>query len=172
MSQTTDTNAIAFIGLCSEYCAAMEGARESTRDEFIAAMVRLLPRLYISASDLRTAPSLDEEFYIDSVLEEDYYEAVRRAVENLMGPDDTFLEVFEEDMKYSDTPIAASVSECLADIFQVVYNFVETIRNAPDEIVAEALTAVADDFGGYWSQIICNVMRPLNHLRHNAPDED
>ncbi len=40
-----------------------------------------------------------------------------------MGEDDVFLETFEEDMKYSDTPVAASVSESLADIFQPLYNF-------------------------------------------------
>ena len=74
--------------------------------------------------------------------------------------------------KINDTPIAASVSESLADLFQVLYNFVETIKNAPESMYSVALVAVKDDFGSYWSRILCNVMRPLNQLHHNATDEN
>lgn len=174
MEQTIlNTNSLAFIALCNEYCMAIENARESTRDEFVASMLRLLPRIYIATTDLRINPLADDEdAYLESVLEEDYYESVRRNVENLMGADDLFLEVFEEDMKYSDTPIAASVSETLADIFQVLYNFVETIKEAHQSMIEVALVAVKSDFDSYWSRLLCNVMRPLNHLRHNANDED
>lgn len=173
MEQTIlNTNSLAFIALCNEYCMAIENARESTRDEFVASMLRLLPRIYIATTDLRINPLADDEdAYLESVLEEDYYESVRRNVENLMGADDLFLEVFEEDMKYSDTPIAASISESLADLFQSLFNFVETIKEAPQEMILLALVAVKEDFEGYWSRILCNVMRPLNHLRHKN-DED
>lgn len=170
---TLNTNSLAFIALCNEYCMAVENARESSRDEFIASMVRLLPRIYISATDLRVNDLADaEDAYLESVLDEDYYESVRRNVENLMGADDLFLEVFEEDMKYSDTPIAASISESIADLFQVLYNFVETIKDAPQPMIEVALVAVKGDFASYWSRILCNVMRPLNHLNHNSEQEE
>lgn len=89
-----------------------------------------------------------------------------------MGPDDSYLEVFEEDMKFSDTPIAASISESLADLFQVCYEFVETIRDAPDYLVQNALRAVSDDFGSYWSRILCNVLRALNYVRYNSTEQE
>ncbi len=168
-----NNNTLAFIALCNEFCMAIENARECEREEFITNMVRLLPRIYIAANDLKVESLReDEDSYLESVLDEDYYESARRNVENLMGADDMYLEVFEEDMKYSDTPIAASVSESLADLFQVMYNFVETIKEAPQEMIPLALVAIKEDFAGYWSRILCNVMRPLNHLRHNANDED
>lgn len=171
--ETLTTNSIAFIGLCSEYCSALERARESTRCDFVKQMLRLLPRLYIAATDLLAANATtgDEDFYIDSALDEDYYDSIRRTVESLMGPDDTYLEVFESDMKYSDTPIAASVSENLSDLFQVTFNFVETVRDAPADAVRMALGAVAEDFKGYWSQILCNVLRPLNNIAHNIDSD-
>lgn len=165
-----NNNALAFMALCNEYCHALENAREAERDTFTAEMLRLLPRIYISATDLTADPTLLDEPYIDNQLEEDYYEAVRRNVENLYGPDDTYLEVFEENMKYSDTPIAASVSEGLTDLFQVFYNFLHTAADAPDELVMQALAAVKDDFAAYWSAILCNLLRPLNHLRYNSTD--
>lgn len=88
----------------------------------------------------------------------------------LMGENDTYLEVFEEDMKYSDTPIAASVSEGLADLFQVFYNFIESVKDAPSYLVTAALASLKYDFENYWSATLCNVMRPLNHIKYNSPD--
>ncbi|WP_303633405.1 DUF5063 domain-containing protein, partial [uncultured Muribaculum sp.] len=166
-----NNNSLAFIGLCNEYCQTLESARETECDDFIAAMLRLLPRIYITASDLKIDDLGLEEPYIDGRLDEDYYDSIRRSIENLLGPDDTYLEVFEEDMKYSDTPIAASVSEGLADIFQVLYNFLEAIKDVPNELIDQALIAVKDDFQSYWSRILCNVMRALNHIRYNAFNE-
>lgn len=170
-STVLNNNSLAFIGLCNEYCQTLESARETECDDFIAAMLRLLPRIYITASDLKIDDLGLEEPYIDGRLDEDYYDSIRRSIENLLGPDDTYLEVFEEDMKYSDTPIAASVSEGLADIFQVLYNFLEAIKDAPNELIDQALIAVKDDFQSYWSRILCNVMRALNHIRYNALNE-
>lgn len=163
-----ETNAIAFVGLCDEFCRQMEGAREAERNEFIDSMLRLLPRIYISAFDISPDVYLDQEVYIDQALEEDYYDAVRRNVESLFGPDDVYLEVFEEDMKYSDTPVAVSISEGLADLFQVFYNFINTVRDTTDETVSLALQSVAEDFRGYWSQTLCNTFRAINHLKTNT----
>jgi len=174
---TLTPNSLAFIALANEFCQAIENASGSTPASFTTTMTRLLPRLYMSATDLQpavTMPGEDCGFFIDSTLSEDYYESVRLAIENLLGADDTYLETFEEDMKYSDTPISASISESLADIFQVLYNFLDTVRDATDEITNEALQSVKEDFTGYWSQKVCNVMRPLNHLRFSGqldPDE-
>ena len=162
-----NTNAIAFIGLCNEYCSTLENARESEREAFVESMLKLLPRLYISATDLTVNFIEDEEPYIDNVLDEDYYESVRRSIETLMGEHDVYLEVFEEDMKYSDSPVSASISEGLADIFQTLYNFLNTVRDSTDEVTAIALLAVRDDFRGYWSATLCNVLRALNHIAYS-----
>lgn len=170
---TLSPNTVAFIGLCNEYRLAMESARETERAVFVDSMLRLLPRLYISATDLRRDPLLEDEVpYLAEVLDEDYYEAVRRNVESLLGPDDVYLEVFEEDMKYSDTPVAASISEGLADIFQVVFNFLHTVGEATDETISLAVSAISDDFRSFWSGTLCNVLRALNHLRYSQPEEE
>lgn len=163
-----ESNSIVFVGLCDEYCRELEGAREAERDEFIDRMLKLLPRIYISAYDILPNVELDDEVYIDQALEEDYYDAIRRNVETLIGPDDVYLEVFEEDMKYSDTPVAVSIAEGLTDLFQVFYNFINTIRDTTDETVELAMQSVAEDFNGYWSQILCNTLRALNHLKVNS----
>lgn len=166
-SSSLPANSIAFIGLCNEYCTAVTAADESEPDAFIAKMLRILPRIYISASDIPEDELLAGDGYVDDAMDETSYTDLRDRMAALLGDNDTYLETFEEDMKYSDTPIAASISENLADIMQVTFNFISTVRQAPVEAIPAILAAVKDDFNTYWSQIICNVLRPLNHIRYN-----
>ncbi|MBJ2183441.1 MAG: DUF5063 domain-containing protein [Muribaculaceae bacterium] len=165
---TLSNNEIAFLALANEFCATMENARESERDDFVGAMLRMLPRIYIAAADLRRDDTAISDAYVADALEEEYYDAVRMRVAELLGEDDTYLEVFEQDMKYSDTPIAASISEGLADLFQVFYNIVQTARDATPELIAELVPVMRDDFADYWSQTLCNVLRALNKLYYST----
>lgn len=160
-------NAIAFIGLCKDYCNAIEQSASVEPQDFVKEMLRLLPRLYISATDLPSASDgfEPEDVAIEDAMDEEYYNQIMGRLAALLGEDDTYLEVFEQDMKYSDTPIGASISESLADIMQVIYNFFTTVREAPTELIPGILLTMKTDFENYWSQTLCNVMRPLNQIR-------
>ncbi len=85
-SSLLNNNALAFIALSNEYCQALESARESERIPFVENMLRLLPRIYISATDLQLNQFLAEDAYLEGRLDEDFYDSVRRGVENLLGP--------------------------------------------------------------------------------------
>lgn len=159
-------NDLAFIALCNEYCSAVENAAMSEQFGFIDTMLRLLPRLYISANDLKSELFISETSFIPQALDENTYDQLRLRMAALFGEDDTFLEVFEEDMKYSDTPIAASVSESLADLFQVFFDFLEACRDVPNQIMKEAIAAVRESFADFWSQTLVNVLRALNSIKY------
>lgn len=157
-------NSIAFIGLCNEFMQAVGNTEQSEPDDFVKEMLRLLPRIYISATDLDANEEADVE--IIDAMNEDYYNSIRNTLESLFGENDTYLEVFEEDMKYSDTPIGVSISEGLADLSQVFFNIIETVREAPTELIPSMLASAKYDFENYWSRVLCNVLRPLNQLRY------
>lgn len=112
-------------------------------------------------SDYRDADSGDS---VNEVLDEDAYTIVRDNIAAIMGSHDTFLETNVEDMRYSDTPIASSVSECLADIYQSAYDFVATAKELPAEMLPELLSDMKIRFRDYWSETLCNVLRILNSL--------
>jgi len=170
-------NSISFIALCHRYCVALESLADGSAvepDAFCRSMLYLLPRMYMTAFDLHPAgKELEQETdYRDTVgcdaisdmLDEDSYTAVRDNVAAVMGSHDTFLETNVEDMRYSDTPIAASVSECLADIYQSTYNFVATARVVPSSMIPDLLADMKAQFRDYWSETLCNVLRILNSL--------
>lgn len=161
---------LSITAMASQYCVALETARQTEKEDFVAEMLNLLPRLYLEFSDLEvsgSASAFEDEEYFPSYVDEDFYDSIRRNVESVFGPDDVFLETFEEDMKYSDTPIAASISECLADIFQPLYNFISIVKESGGEQTRGAYKECREHFVEYWSQTLCNVMRALNHLRYN-----
>ena len=159
---------IALTSLAADYCAICESAGEMDKGEFVDRMLDSLPRIYWEFFDISSdLTSLEEPGYGASYVDEDYYESIRRHIEALLGPDDVFLETFEEDMKYSDTPIAASVAESLADIFQPLFNFISVVKDTEGESLTEAYMQCKEDFESYWSQTLCNVLRALNHIKYS-----
>ena len=162
-NSSLNPNSLAFIALANEYCHALENIFDyDDRQAFIAEMLRLLPRLYMSASDIKNTDNTDS--FIDSYLNENDYDTVRTNVSRMIGEDDTYLEVFMDDMKYSDTPISTNISENLADLYQPLYNLVATVKDATNETINEAISAIKEDFDNYWGQTLCNVLRALHSI--------
>ena len=163
--QDNNTNALyETVALAARYCAEVAAAPQQDKEEFVSSMCTLLPRLYTAFGAYE--PRCDAPDYLTDYVDEEYYNAIRGAVAALMGEDDTYLETFHEDMKYSDTPIAASVSEGLADIFQDLYNFTEAVKESDGEQLEEAYALCRENFRLYWSHTLCNTLRPLNALRY------
>ena len=163
-------NSLAFIALANEYCSAIEKAPEFDKPDFLVQMLKLLPRIYISASDINIKES-SEEYYIEPYLDEDVYNNVRSNIAALMAEDDVFLETFEEDMKYSDTPVSASISEDLADIYQELYNLVASVRDVESEAIHSILITCKEDFAQFWGQTLCNVLRALPSVFYNHDEQ-
>ena len=167
---TFSRNSLMFIAMANEFCHDMERSAEFEREAFIDKMLKMLPRLYMSISDVEDLKEEDEPFYIEYYLQEEVYNDVRNGVYQLMGEDDTYLEVFEEGMKYSDTPIATTISENLSDLYQEFYNLVVTIQNTPTEVAGEILSTIKENFKTYWGQTLVNVMRALHNVKYNESD--
>ncbi len=167
MNNELSPNSLALIALAVEYCKRVEDAPNfDDRDDFIASMLKLLPRLYITATDVDDYSGYSE-YFIDSMLDEVTYDAVREGIAILMAEDDVYLEVFQSDMKYSETPIATSISENLADLYQDLYNFAVSVRDATSDVQQELVGQCKDNFINYWGQTLLNVLRALNQLYYN-----
>lgn len=158
-------NSILFIGLANEYCQTLENCSTYGKTEFVSKLLKLLPRLYIAISDFNEA-EIDDTVIINPYLDEIYYDSIRRKLETIIGEDDTILEVFESDMKFSDTPIAVSISEYLADIFQYLYDFLYAAKDATNDQLNDCMSFCKENFKVFWGQTLCNVLRALHHIRY------
>lgn len=156
-------SSLAFIALTNEYCQLAENSIDYDRNGFVESMIKLLPRIYITIIDIE--PEL--ELYggpINQALDEDTYNAVSGNISALMGEEDVYLEVFMKDMKYSDTPIATSISENLADLYQEFYNLISSLKDLNTDDQREIIAVCKENFNEYWGAILCNVLRALHHV--------
>lgn len=164
------TRLINLVALSAEYCGTVENCQEMEKGDLVNELLGQLPRIYFEFHDIDAGDndSLDEwNVGVSDHLEEEQYESVRMMLAVAFGEDDTYLETFEKDMKYSDTPIATTISENLADIYQPLYDFVVETRESDGENLEEAYRACKDAFRDYWSQTLCNVLRAINAIHYN-----
>lgn len=157
-------NVIEFATVAAETCLFLERARENSKPDFIAKGIKILPLLYLKTILLDDIND-ESEGFLERFVSEDDYLYIKNQVEQILGADDSFLEVFHPDMPYSDTPIAAFISENLADIYQELKDFLTNFQIGEAEIMTSALIACVETFAEHWGQKLLNVLRALHSLR-------
>lgn len=157
-------NVIEFVTVAAETCLFLEHAEDSSRTDFIQKSIKILPLLYLKASLIDIPETVFDDAPERFVTEQDYL-FVREQVEQILGADDSYLEVFHPDMALSDTPIAAFVSENLADIYQELKDFAANYQLADVDVMNDALVACLQAFGEHWGQKLLNSLRALHALR-------
>jgi len=171
MNQTTETtvyskNVIEFVTVVAETCLFLEHTAEHSRNDFISQSTKLLSLLYAKAVVLE-APEAVFDDVPERFVTEDDYQYVREKIEILLGNDNIYLEVFHPQMKYSDTPIAAFISEDLADIYQELKDFAANYRMGVPDIMNDALVVCLEAFAEHWGQKLLNALRAIHALQHN-----
>ena len=155
--------AIEFVTVAVQLCLYLEQSAEQEKDEFIEKMLCMLPLLYLKGKLL---PKSVEEMdgYPERFVSETEYEDMRQMVASKLGSDDAYLEVFVEDMRYSDEPITAFVSENIADIYQEIKDLACNYQTRDEAVMNDALVSCMDGFEQHWGQKLLNVLRALHAL--------
>lgn len=155
--------AIEFVTVAVQVCLYLEQVAEHEKSDFIDKMLCLLPLLYLKA---RLLPKTNEEMdgYPERFVTEQEYEDLRLMVAQTLGSDDAYLEVFMEDMRYSDEPITAFISENIADIYQEIKDLACNYQTREEAVMNDALVSCLEGFEQHWGQKLLNVLRPLHAL--------
>ena len=164
-----DKNTLEFVTVTLEFCALIEAVSSHTVFSFTDKAVKILPLLYLKATLLPVdeEQEWDDEVYTEHFITENTYEAIRQRIAGLLGGYDSYLETFHPDMKYSDMPIAATISEDLADVYQDLGDFVALFRQENEEVMEQALSVCTDNFRLYWGQKLLNALKALHVARFN-----
>ena len=154
---------IEFVTVAAQFCLFMEHAGEREKHDFIDKILCILPLLYLKTRML-AKPEQELDGYPQQFVTEDDYVRVQQMVKDLLGSDDAYLEVYLEDMRYSDEPITAYISEDLADIYQEMKDLAFNYQTADERVMNDAVLACLEAFDQHWGQKLLNVMRPLHAL--------
>ena len=166
-----ERNTLEFVTVALEYCSLIESAGQTTLPDFVDKATKMLPLLYLKAT-LLTDVERDDDIELEFTVTEDTYEAIRNRISVLMGEHDAYLETFHPDMQYSDAPIAAFISENLADVYQDAGNFVSLFRQGNETVMEEAIGICRTNFQGYWGQSLLNALKALHAVRYSVEFSD
>lgn len=170
-----DRNTVEFVTVAAEMCGFLERVSQLKRRDFVDKALKLLPLLYLKVSLLPECERIDELSVPETFVTEVDYEQLRSSIAALLGEKDDYLEVFLDDMAYSDTPIHQSISEGLADIYQVLKDFICVYQLGLDHTMNDALVICQEHFSEFWGQRLVNVMRALHNVKYStetSADED
>lgn len=159
-------DSIEFVTVAVQYCAYLENFTTENEAELTDKLTKILPLLYLKASLVPDTDTVNDEDPEITVTEDDY-NYISSKLYNVFLNNDTYLEVFLQDMKYSETPISASISEDLADIYQDLRNFITVFERGITENMNDALYICIENFKTYWGQKLVNVLRALHSLKYS-----
>ena len=171
-SQTIfDKNVIEFVTVAAEFCAFLERAKRMKRSTFVDTSLKILPLLYLKASMLPKCETIGDEA-LETYVTEEIYEILRINLSGLMADKDDYLDVFVQDMVYSDQPIKKSISEDLADIYQDIKDFIFVFQLGLNETMNDSLAICQENFGTLWGQKLVNTLRALHDVKYNQEQEE
>ncbi len=159
-----------FVTVGVEFCSFLEKTESPSKKEWIKTLAQILPLLYVKATLLPTVETDFDDFLETFVTEEDYM-FVSSKVSEMLGEHDVYLDVFIDDMKYSDRPVSSFISEDVADIYQDIRNFISIYQLGMEESMISALKVCTENFRLYWGQKLVNVLRPLHSLIYKPNDD-
>ena len=162
-------NVIEFVTVCREFCNWIENSEIPLREDFEWKALKMLPLLYLKTSVLEKPETLLDDFLEKFVTETDY-EYIRSRIKTIMGKNDDYLEVFTNDMNFSETPIISTVSENIADIYQDIKDFILNYRTGITDIMNDALIEIITQFETFWGQKLLNVLRAIHQTYYEVND--
>lgn len=164
-------NTVEFVTVAAEFCAYIEQSEGRKRRDFVSTVLKLLPLLYLKASLLEKIEG-EEDFFPEDFVTEHDYEFIRFTLSSVMAEHDDYLDLANDEVRFSDESVVKNISEDLADIYQSVKNFVETYRLGLEANMIEAIAAVVEQFELYWGQTLVNVMRALHRVKYAPLSHD
>ncbi len=164
-------NVVEFVTVGVEYCRLLERAMEYDRNEFVDRCIKILPLLYLKATLLPDGELISDDPAEEFVTEE-AYGIIANTTASILGSKDDYLETFHPEMKFSDTPVLANISEDLADIYQDIKNLTSIFSIGYEPTMNDALIICKDNFASFWGQKLVNAIGALHHIRFDEDDSE
>lgn len=162
-------NVIEFVAVANEYCSFVENYAQVNRSAFIERMQKMFPLLYLKAALL---PEINDE-EVDTpekFVNEVEYNFLLNKISGKLAHYDSYQEVFDEGMQYSEAAIDASIADNICDIYQDLKDFLMAYRMGTNEIMIDALWECQNNYKTYWGQKLVNGLRAIHALRYGDFD--
>ncbi len=165
----TNTGILDFLTISTEFCALVEQAEKQKKKDFVNTLHKLMSLLYVRATLLPATDDVDG--YCETYVTEEDWDFVQNSVATKLGELDTFLSIVEPDNYDNGQEVSVSISECVADIYQDIRDFIERYRNGNDETQFVAIYECDLNFKLYWGPRLLAALEELHGIVYSSSTE-
>jgi len=169
--QVIQKNIAEFITVSVEFCAFLNKCDKFSKHDFIDKSIKILSLLYLKASMI-DGSELENSDYLEKFVTEDEYNRIHALVSQKIGSLEVYFDIIDSVGYDSGEAINVSITECFADIYQDIINFVMSYRNFEDE---DRFIAVADcisSFKTFWGTRVLRLLSELHLIRYSDRIQD
>ena len=160
-------NVLEFVTIGAEFSSYMENFNNEPRVVFINRLHKTLTLLYLKASLLPSVdPILDDS--IEKFLTEDDWIRLKNMISEKLGSHDLFVEVSEPEVQIDFEETSVTISECLADIYQDISDFLRLYQIGSFEIMNDSLWECKQNFERYWGSRLLVVLTTFHNLIYGS----
>ena len=166
-------NILEFITVSAEYTSYLENFSESPRKDFVFRIHKILTLLYLKASLLNELePAYDST--LEKFFTEEDWNILKDSIAAKLGGFDIFVDVVEPDSQIDGEVTSVSLSECLTDVYQDLFDFVNLYQIGSLEIMNDAIWECKQNFEQYWGPRLLVVLSAFHNMIYsfNTIDEE
>jgi hypothetical protein len=156
-------NAIdSFAELGSSYCLLIDQHEEYSTEAFVGRIREILPLLYYQALKLPDVESTDDEFQRE-ISHEEWSQMFAR-LQRKLGGNDLYWVIYDSMKTDLDKPVAASLSDDLADIWRDLKNGLKQWSDGSPAMRQEIVWNWRFSFHHHWSNHAVDALRTINWI--------
>jgi len=166
-----DNNVVEFVAVANQFCKVLEMSASIEKGDFIEISWKMLALLYQKAVSLPKIEPLYNSENEKFVTEQDW-SYIKHNIATKLGMHESFVDVFVIDAMETSETESVGTSECFADIYQDLKDFLTAYEIGNEEIMLNALWEVTENFGRFWGGRVLALLSVFHSIRFNSKDID
>ncbi len=159
----SDKSTLEFVTVAAEFCAFVEKAKKFSKKDFVTKLHKMLALIYLKTTLLIPFDEAVSEGEVEAYLSAYEYEYIKRNVSFVLGSSDSFISIYNVESADGETE-QAELSDCVADVYHNLKNFVENYRSLSEESAKASRAELLSDFKEYWGVKLLSLLSVLHNL--------
>ncbi len=160
--------------VATEFCAFVEKSQKFPKEDYLNKLHKMLSLIYLKTSLMEPddeCTQLYEDGNVEAFLSEYEYEYIKGVASQRIGSHDAYINIYNSasnDSGYEQ----AEISECVADIYHNLKNFVENCRSGSEDSAKASRAELIHDFRDYWGFRVISLLAALHAIIYSGEPLD
>ncbi|MFN8254723.1 MAG: DUF5063 domain-containing protein [Bacteroidales bacterium] len=160
-----------FYLVAMEYCRLVENTYENDKFNFLMKSRKILALVYLKAS---LFPDVEIDFIDEPerFVNEKDWNIIRDNISEILGKSDSYIDILSIESVNPESFENELLSDCFADIYQDLKNFVSNFEMGNEEAIDAAFADCIESYEKYWGPKLLAVLANIHLLKLNYDEEN